>query len=117
MFKEQYNFEDRLNESRRINLKFPDRIPVIVEKSKGKDTLQEYKLDKKKFLVPSDMSIGQFSYTIRKRMILPPEKAVFIFINDKLIPCSATIGSIYNQESDDDGFLYILLHGENTFGL
>lgn len=116
MFKEQYSLQDRISESKRINQKFPDRIPVIIEKSKDKDNLQEYKLDKKKYLVPADMTMGQFSYTIRKRMVLPPEKAVFIFINNKLIPCSATVGSIYNQESDEDGFLYMLLQGENTFG-
>jgi len=115
MFKEQYTFSDRLSESKRIIQKFPDRIPVVLEKSK-QDNLQEYKLDKKKFLVPADMTLGQFSYTIRKRMTLPPEKAVFIFINDKLVTCSSTIGTIYNQDSDDDGFLYMLLQGENTFG-
>ena len=115
MFKEQYKFSDRFFESKRIIQKYPDRIPVVLEKSR-QDNLQEYKLDKKKFLVPADMTIGQFLYTIRKRMILPAEKSIFIFINDKLNPCSSTIGSIYNQESDEDGFVYMLLQGENTFG-
>ena len=77
MFKEQYKFSDRLFECKRIIQKYPDRIPVVLEKSR-QDNLQEYKL-------AADMTIGQFLYTIRKRMILPAEKS--IFINDKLNPC------------------------------
>ena len=77
MFKEQYKFSDRFFESKRIIQKYPDRIPVVLEKSR-QDNLQEYKL-------AADMTIGQFLYTIRKRMILPAEKS--IFINDKLNPC------------------------------
>ena len=29
---------------------------------------------------------------------------------------SATMGSIYDEHKDEDGFLYIAYSGENTFG-
>lgn len=44
--------------------KHPDRIPVIVEKRPRDATLPL--IDKKKFLVPADLTVGQFVYVIRK---------------------------------------------------
>ena len=73
-------------------------------------------LDKTKYLVPLDLSVGQFIYVIRKRLTLAPEKALFLFINNQL-PCGAdTIGTVYHNHRDTDGFLYINYSGENTFG-
>lgn len=43
-------------------------------------------IDKKKYLVPSDLTVGQFVYVIRKRIKLSPEKAIFIFVDDVLPP-------------------------------
>lgn len=62
------------------------------------------------------MTIGQFVYVIRKRINLPPEKAIFIFVNDILPPTAATVSSIYAEHKDEDGFLYVLYSSENTFG-
>lgn len=30
--------------------------------------------------------------------------------------CSVTMGTMYEQEKDEDGFLYVAYSGENTFG-
>ena len=73
-------------------------------------------LDKKKYLVPADLTVGQFVYVIRKRIKLSPEKAIFIFVNNVLPPTAALMSSIYDEHKDDDGFLYIAYSGENTFG-
>ena len=64
-------------------------------------------IDKKKYLVPSDLTVGQFCYVIRKRIKLAPEKAIFIFVNEVLPPTAALMSSIYEEHKDDDGFLYI----------
>lgn len=98
-FKEENALEKRKAESERIRQKYPDRIPVICEKADGSDIPD---IDKKKYascrllsskfsifsryLVPSDLSVGQFVYVIRKRIKLPPEKAVFLFVNNALPP-------------------------------
>lgn len=55
-------------------------------------------------------------YVIRKRIKLPSEKAIFIFINDILPPTAALMSTIYEEHKDEDGFLYVLYSGENTFG-
>ena len=39
-----------------------------------------------RYLVPADLTVGQFVYVIRKRIKLPPEKAIFVFINNYLPP-------------------------------
>lgn len=66
--------------------------------------------------MPSDLTVGQFVYVIRRRIHLPSEKAIFIFVNDILPPTAALMSSIYTQYKDEDGFLYVLYSGENTFG-
>jgi GABA(A) receptor-associated protein len=114
-FKEKYNLEERFIESSRIIQKYPDRVPVIVENVPGNKLLP--KLDKSKYLVPNDMTLGQFVFTIRKRIKLEPEKAMFLFINNKMIPCSEIMGKIYKDNAEDDMFLYMVLQGENTFGI
>ncbi|XP_065828466.1 uncharacterized protein [Oscarella lobularis] len=112
-FKEEHSFETRLQESSKIRGKYPDRIPVVVEKA-PRSNIPE--IDKRKFLVPSDLSVAQFMYIIRKRIQLAPEKAMFLFVNRVLPTASATMGSIYEEHKDEDGFLYISYSGENTFG-
>ena len=107
------NFDERLKESIRIRAKYPDRIPVIVDNN-AHSTLPE--LDKKKFLVPGDLTVGQFVYIVRKRIKLPPEKAIFIFVNNILPPTSSLMSTMYDSYKDSDGFLYLYIAGENTFG-
>ncbi|KAH0444592.1 Autophagy-related protein 8 [Colletotrichum camelliae] len=86
---------------------------VICEKVEKSDIAT---IDKKKYLVPADLTVGQFVYVIRKRIKLSPEKAIFIFVDEVLPPTAALMSSIYEEHKDEDGFLYITYSGENTFG-
>ncbi len=60
-----------------LRAKNPDRTPVKI---------YGVELDKMKYLVPNDFTIGQFMYVIRKRMKIKPEDAVFCVI--KMKDCS-----------------------------
>jgi GABA(A) receptor-associated protein len=107
-FKDEHPFEKRKAEAERIRQKYNDRIPVrlpapapsctanrvqvICEKVEKSDIAT---IDKKKYLVPADLTVGQFVYVIRKRIKLSPEKA------------AALMSSIYEEHKDEDGFLYI----------
>ena len=71
-----------MQESTKIRTKYPDRVPVVVEKAPRSD-IQD--IDKRKFLVPNDISVAQFMYIIRRRIQLPPEKAIFLFVG-KVLP-------------------------------
>ncbi|KAK8249285.1 gamma-aminobutyric acid receptor associated protein, partial [Phyllosticta capitalensis] len=103
-FKDEHPFEKRKAEAERIRQKYNDRIPVICEKVEKSDIAT---IDKKKYLVPSDLTVGQFVYVIRKRIKLSPEKAIFIFVDEVLPPTAALMSSIYEEHKDEDGFLYI----------
>ncbi|XP_050546795.1 gamma-aminobutyric acid receptor-associated protein [Daktulosphaira vitifoliae] len=112
-YKEDNVFEKRKSEGEKIRKKYPDRVPVIVEKA-PKSRVGE--LDKKKYLVPSDLTVGQFYFLIRKRVHLRPEDALFFFVNNVIPPTSATMGSLYNDHREEDFFLYIAYSDENVYG-
>jgi GABA(A) receptor-associated protein len=112
-FKREHTFEKRKSEAARIRSKYPDRVPVICEKDERSDIEP---IDKIKYLVPQDLTVGQFVYVVRKRIKLSPEKAIFIFINNVLPPTAALMSQIYDEQKDEDGFLYVQYSGENTFG-
>jgi hypothetical protein len=73
---------------------------VICEKVEKSDIAT---IDKKKYLVPADLTVGQFVYVIRKRINLSPEKAIFIFVEDALPPTASLMSSVYEEHKDEDG--------------
>ncbi|KAG0413793.1 hypothetical protein HPB47_009052 [Ixodes persulcatus] len=87
---------------------------VIVEKA-PKARIED--LDKKKYLVPSDLTVGQFYFLIRKRIHLRPEDALFFIVNNVIPPTSATMGSLYQEHHEEDFFLYIAYSDEDVYGL
>ncbi len=113
-FKEQFSLDERVAECGKIRAQFPDKVPVIVEKAKARSDVPD--LDKNKFLTPSDLTVGQFVYVIRKRLSLPADKALFIFVNNVLPPTSQLMRELHGQQKDADGFLYVEYSGESTFG-
>ena len=113
-YKKQFDLEHRTDESRRIREKYPTRIPVIVEIKDQSIDIPD--IDKKKFLVPNDLTVGQFIYVVRKRIQLSPEKALFCFIDDTIPSTNSLMSQLYTDHKDEDGFLYISYTGENTFG-
>ena len=112
-FKHLKSLEERKIESKKIREKYPDRIPVIVERNENSDIKE---IDKNKYLVPSDLSFSQFVYIIRKRIQLHKSQSLFLFVNNKLVPSNKSVTEIYHSDKDEDGFLYVIYNNENTFG-
>lgn len=113
-YKSRYTFDERVDETRKILTKYPDRIPIICEKNaRSKETPE---LDKHKYLVPYDLTVGQFMYVVRKRLSLPSEKAIYFFINGSIPASSVLLNQLYQNQKDADGFLYIHYSLESTFG-
>ena len=112
-YKNNISEDTRIQECSRILNKYPDRIPIVVCKDKNCSLLD---IDKQKYLVPQDMSLGQFMYVIRKRIRLQPNEALFVLVNNSLIPSNKSLQEIYESNKDTDGFLYIVYSSENTFG-
>lgn len=120
MFREKYTHQARLQEALYALEKYPDKIPIICEPISSAHP----KINRNKYLVGQDLTVGQFIYSIRPRIIgLKPEQALFLFISnssknhDMIIPAtSALIKNLYDQHKSTDGFLYIGYSLENTFG-
>jgi GABA(A) receptor-associated protein len=105
--------KQRKEEVSRILNKFPDRIPVILEKLSKTDP----DIDKKKFLVPaSDMTVGQFFYIVRKRLRLKPEETLYFFVNNMLLSQTELMSVVYKNYKEKDGYLMIKYGRENSFG-
>ena len=113
-FKDKYPFKQRKIDCSQILLKYPDRIPVICEKHPYSRSAPD--IDKHKYLVGFDLTVGQFMSVIRKRMYLKPELALYIFINGSIPSNSTILQNLFLDYKDDDGFLYINYDVENTFG-
>jgi GABA(A) receptor-associated protein len=112
-YKQEHTVEKRKAEGEKIRRKYPDRIPVIVERAPKAKVAE---LDKKKYLVPADLTVGQFYFLIRKRIALRPEDALFFFVNDVIPPTSVTMGTLYQEHKDEDQFLYMAYSDESVYG-
>ena len=108
-------FDERKLKAALILKQHPDRIPVVVECSDKLHVL--HPLKKNKFIVPYELTLGQFIFIIRKHMQLDPVHAIFVFINNKLHPATSAMGEIYPSQKDEDGFMYLDVFHESTFGL
>jgi GABA(A) receptor-associated protein len=113
-FRSRFSFEQRAAEASRIHTKFPGRVPCIVQKANRSKTVPA--IDKEKFLVPGDLTLGQFVYVIRKRIALDSDKALFVFVGNALPTTGSLMRELFHSHGESDGFLYLMYCGESTFG-
>ena len=103
------NFEDRLESSTNILNKHQNRKPIII-----------YYPDKDinfKFLLLDSHTISIVLLNLKQRLKLNNEDSIYLFINKTTIPCPTdSILNLYNKFKDDDGYLYMDVRKENTFG-
>ena len=112
IFRRKYSLRERKEMFERISHRFPERIPLIIERL----DLKVPEIDRCRFLIPPCLTIGNLAYIIRKRIKLSPEQALFLLVDLVIPPASETIGNVYDKCKNDDGFLYVCYTTENTFG-
>jgi GABA(A) receptor-associated protein len=105
-------FEERCLESAGLLSRYQDRVPVIMERTNPALPL----LDKNRFIVPKDMTIGQFVFVLRHRLSLPADQALFIFTGTSLPSSTMLIRECYNASRSPDGFLRFSYSSEAAFG-
>ena len=115
-FKKLYSYEDRLTDSTQIRNKYPDRIPVICEQNTSIRKKASNQINKKKYLVPLDLSVAQFIFIIRKNIQMTSTEAIFLCVGHIILPTNSLFIHLYEQYRDKDGFLYITYTTENVFG-
>ena len=107
------SLEDRLKESTSVKSKYPERVPAILCIGENLNTNDFSKI---KYLVPQDLTIGQFIFVIRKRCKLDPHDALFLSVNGTILANVTIIEDIKDKHIGEDGFLYFTINRENTFG-
>lgn len=157
-YKEEHPLAKRRADGDKVRIRYPDRVPgwlfkmgcsliilklkVIVEKS-PKARVND--VDKKKYLVPSDLTVGQFIFIIRwgycyflfvkvnqgnaltcdqKRRssslsMAPYRPRRIQWARYFLILCISNfnlIFQVYQKNHDEDSFLYIMYSDESVYG-
>ena len=110
-YKERLSLEERKQQSTNILTKYPTSVPVFIDSSS-----MHKLIDKPKFVIPDGFTIGQLMMSIRARMKMNAATALFVFIDNQLIPVTTVISSIYESHKDEDGYMYVCCSEENTFG-
>ncbi|XP_014054432.2 microtubule-associated proteins 1A/1B light chain 3C [Salmo salar] len=114
-FKQRKCLATRKHEVCSIRTKFPNKLPVIVERCLREKTLPL--LDKTKFLVPFELTLGQFLCLLRSKIDLESTQALYLLVSERSMSCmSSSMGDVYSQYSDADGFLYITYASQDMFG-
>uniref|UniRef100_A0A6C0KCL8 Autophagy-related protein n=1 Tax=viral metagenome TaxID=1070528 RepID=A0A6C0KCL8_9ZZZZ len=111
----QKTTDERRNEVYRLLKKYPDKIPLIIEKSKSCNVINDTIVNK--LLVPAELTVGQLLYTLRQRIMLTPEQALFIFFNNQIVNTTYTMRQVYLEHyNKEDEMLYAIYSSESTFG-
>lgn len=114
-FKQRRSFEIRKLEVDNIRKKFPNKIPVVVERYQREVNLPI--MDKTKFLVPNELTIMNFAIIIKNRLRVPSSRAFYFVVNNQsLASTSKTISELYKEHRDEDGFLYMTYASQEMFG-
>ncbi|KAL5710008.1 Autophagy-related protein 8C-like [Ranunculus cassubicifolius] len=117
-FKLEYALERMQQEASIIREKYPDRIPKV-ERTDIPD------INKKKLVKYLNylwlyiwcQRLLQFdNLSMLFERGYQPKKAIFIFVKNIQPPTAAMRSAIYEENKDEDGFLYMTYIGENTFG-
>ena len=108
-YTDKISFEERKKNSKDLLEKYKDRKPIIIYDDKTKIIY--------KFLLSDNHTISVLLISLKKRMKVNKVDSIFLFIDKKIIPCpTQNILSLYTQFKDEDGYLYIDVKRENTFG-
>ncbi|KAF5896033.1 microtubule-associated proteins 1A/1B light chain 3C-like [Clarias magur] len=114
-FKQRKCLATRKDEVCTIRSKFPNKVPVIVERCIREKRLPL--LDKTKFLVPHELTIGQFLCLLRSKIALEASQALYLLISGKnMCSMTASMAEVYSQHGDADGFLYMTYASQDMFG-
>ena len=91
--------------------KHPDKIPVVF--TPGSNTPM---IDKRKFLMPRDLTFSQLIHIVRQKILLSPEKAIFLQIEKVMPNSNMLLSEVYELYKDKNGVLNVTYCSENTFG-
>ena len=81
---------------------------------RGEDVMA---LTKPKIMVPDDMMMMHVMCVLRRKLTLPPHKALFLFTSrNRLVPATSSIAEVFQADKSADDVLHITYATENAFG-
>lgn len=107
-FKKQ-KMENRISMCDKIILSHYNKLAIILDS-------KNIKLEKHKYIVPNNITIAQFLFTLRNRISLNSSESIFLFHKTHLIDPGQDVKIVHEKYKDEDGFLYLLVEKENVFG-
>lgn len=96
--------------SSRLRNRHPGRVPVIILPR------PEVSLDTVRFLVPMELRLGEFLCTLRNYVKLTKTQSLIVFVDGTLPGMQETMETLDDKYRNADGYLYITVARENTFG-
>lgn len=93
-------------EAGKLREKYPNRIPVVV------NTTGDLVINRSKYLVPDDLTLGEFTIVLRKRINIKACEAIYMFINGKIYPSNMHLKTICGENN----CISISVAKESTFG-
>ena len=111
-FRQEKSLDDRINEATALLIKYPNKIPIIVNVD------EDIPLNKYKYLVDINIPFLEFCKILRSRIKLNKEEGLYYIIGDSFcIPSfHSSIGELYHSYKSNDLFLIITIKKENIFG-
>lgn len=107
----------RMLKSRLLITKYPNSIPVILEKSPSDKVLSN--INKTKYVMPKEMTVSNIIDILRKNMKdkINQYNSIYLICDENImLSGSQSVDYLYNNYKNKDGFLYIQYCGENVFG-
>lgn len=108
------SFDERKIKSEKINNRYKDKVIIAtlfdnnIKLNKDFDTFI--------FIVSKDITISQLIIKIRNYCEITKNEAIYLSFNDVIKSNSNTLEQIQNEYIKDDGFVYMKITKENTFG-
>ena len=114
-FKKQTPLEKRIEQFKKIQKDFPNKVPIILERSQ-KCTIN--KIIKTKYILSNELTMSEFIKIIREKLEIEPERALFFLANGKYsLSGSEDLAQLYEKYRDnEDGFLYLTYSEEIIYG-
>ena len=113
-YKSQESKEARIKQSKELLKKYPNKVPVILEKDPSSKITE---IGKTRYLLERKSTAKEVMEMIRKKTTIDEKDALFLQVRAKFsITGEKTIGDIYDTYKDSDGFLYIMYTTELIYG-
>ena len=108
------------NEEKQKNkILFWNKIPLEISLTKNaKKAYKIKKLDKTKYLLPLDFTMGQFSYFLKKKLNIDQnDNLFFLLVNGKVsCPYEMNLKDIYDKYKKEDNILYLTIEKALLWG-